>query len=273
VGRGYYNRPRLTAEKFIPDPFSQDPETRLYKTGDLARFLPDGTVEFLARIDHQVKIRGFRIELGEIEAALGAYPAVRECVVMAREDSPGNKRLVAYLVFHEGQSPSTNELRQYLKEKLPEFMTPSLFVPLEEMPLTPNGKINRRLLPAPEGDRPDLEVTYLAPQTEIERTIAAIWAEVLQVKRVGVHDNFFDLGGHSLLVAQVRNKLRDALGQDVPLVAFFESPTVQSLAHLLAQSGEQEESASQAIQERVSRQKEAFQKQKQLARTRRVLDE
>ena len=170
LARGYLNRPDLTEEMFIPHPFSTEPGARLYKTGDLVRYLPDGNIEFLGRIDHQVKIRGFRIELGEIESVLGQHEAVREVVVMAREDVPGDKRLVAYIIPEGEQTPSVSVLRQYLKEKLPEYMVPNAFVMLEKFPLTPNGKIDRKALPSPTGLRPELESAYVAPQTEIERS-------------------------------------------------------------------------------------------------------
>ncbi len=192
LARGYLKRPELTAEKFVPNPFSPEPGARLYRTGDLARWLADATVEFLGRIDNQVKIRGFRIELGEIEAAIAQWPTVKTCAVIAREDVPGDKRLVAYVVaagnVHE---PTHGELRAYLKERLPEYMVPSAFVMLDDLPLTPNGKIDRRALPAPEwaadGDG------YVAPRTLVEEVIADIWSEVLGIKRVGAADNFFAL--------------------------------------------------------------------------------
>ncbi len=203
VARGYLNRPELTAEKFIPDPFSAEPGARMYKTGDLARYRPDGNIEFLGRADHQVKIRGFRIELGEIEAALGQHPAVREAVVLAREDAPGEKRLVAYVVAG-ARAADDDDLRRFLKEKLPEYMVPAVFVLLDALPLMPNGKIDRRALPAPDRSRPELDKAFVAPRTPTEELLAEIWAQLLDIERVGVHDNFFDLGGHSLLATQAR---------------------------------------------------------------------
>jgi amino acid adenylation domain-containing protein len=194
LARGYLNRPELTAEKFIEDPFSAVTGARLYRTGDLVRYLPDGNIEFLGRIDHQVKIRGFRIELGEIESVLEQHEAVKEAVVMPREDIPGEKRLVAYLVPNGKQTPSVSLLRQYLKEKLPDYMVPNAFVMLEKFPLTPNGKVDRKALPSPTGLRPELESNYVAPQAEIDRTIAAIWQEVLRLEKIGIHDNFFQVG-------------------------------------------------------------------------------
>ena len=217
LARGYHNRPELTAERFIPNPFSEEPGARIYKTGDLARYLPDGNIEFLGRIDHQVKIRGFRIELGEIEAVLGQHPAVTETVVLAREDKQGNKRLVAYIVRYQGSTISTSELRNFLRQKLPDYMIPSAFVMLDSLPLTPNGKIDRKALPEPDSERPDLEDSYIAPRSPIEKVLAGIWCEVLGLNQVGVHDNFFELGGHSLLATQVISRLRNVFEVEIPL--------------------------------------------------------
>ncbi|MDY7076205.1 MAG: amino acid adenylation domain-containing protein [Chloroflexota bacterium] len=229
VARGYVNRPELTAERFIPDPFSDDPEKRLYKTGDLCRYLPDGNIEFLGRIDHQVKVRGFRIELGEIEAVLSQHPVVGEVVVLAREDTPGDKRLVAYVVPEDGQSLNVSELRGFLKENLPEYMVPSAFMPLDGLPLTPSGKVNSRALPAPDQARPDLEAIYIAPRTQKEEILAGIWAQLLGVEQVGVHDNFFELGGDSILSIQVIARAKQTGLQLTPR-QLFESPTVAGLA-------------------------------------------
>jgi amino acid adenylation domain-containing protein len=226
LARGYLNRPELTAEKFIPDPFSAEPGARMYKTGDLARYLPDGNIEFLGRGDHQVKIRGFRIELGEIEAALGQHPAVRKAVVLAREDAPGEKRLVAYVVAES----TADELRRFLKDKLPDQMVPAVFVLLDTLPLLSNGKIDRRALPAPDRTRPELDKTFMAPRTPTEELLAEIWAQVLDLERVGILDNFFDLGGHSLLATQAVSRMRDAFQVDIPLRRLFEVPTVAGLA-------------------------------------------
>ncbi|HIP97139.1 MAG TPA: amino acid adenylation domain-containing protein, partial [Anaerolineae bacterium] len=240
VARGYLNRPKLTAERFIPDPFTSPsvPGARLYKTGDLARYLPDGNIEFLGRVDHQVKVRGFRIELGEIEAALGQHPELRESVVIVREDVPGDKRLVAYVVpkdagsetEDEGPPSFVSELRGFLKEKLPDYMVPSAFVTLDALPLTPTGKVDRRALPAPDGLRPELEREYVAPRTPTEEKLVAICAELLGIHRVGVYDNFFDLGGHSLLATQFISRVRTAFGVEVPLRSLFEHPTIAELA-------------------------------------------
>jgi amino acid adenylation domain-containing protein len=226
VARGYLNRPDLTAEKFIPDPYSAEPGARLYKTGDLARFLPDGNIEFLGRADHQVKIRGFRIELEEIEAALGQLAAVRQAVVLAREDAPGEKRLVAYVVAKS----TADELRRSLKDKLPDHMVPAVFVLLDALPLLSNGKIDRRALPAPDRTRPELDKAFVAPRTPTEELLAEMWAQLLGIKLIGIHDNFFDLGGHSLLATQAVSRMREAFEVDIPLRRLFEVPTVAGLA-------------------------------------------
>ena len=203
LARGYLNRPELTSEKFIPHPFSTEPGVRLYKTGDLARYLADGNIEFLGRIDQQVKIRGFRIELGEIEAVLGQHPQVRKAVVIVQGEVPGNKRLVAYIIPQQQPAPTTRELRRFLQEKLPEYMVPAAFVTLEALPLTPNGKIDRQALPAPASSRSGLEASFVAPRTPIEEILATIWAEVLGLEQIGIYDNFFELGGDSILSIQI----------------------------------------------------------------------
>lgn len=230
VARGYFNRPELTAEKFLPSPFRGKPESRIYRTGDLARYLPDGSIEFLDRTDRQVKIRGYRVELGEVEAALARYAGVRESVVLASKDRSGEKRLVAYLVADAALEPNTAELRRFLKEKLPAYMVPSAFVMLDSLPLNPSGKVDRRALPAPGPERPALEEEFVAPGTPVEETVAGIWSAMLGVAAVGIHDNFFALGGHSLLATQVISRVRDALRVDLPLRCFFEAPTVAEQA-------------------------------------------
>lgn len=229
VARGYLNRPELTAERFIPDPFGGAVGARLYRTGDLARYLADGDLEYLGRTDHQVKIRGFRIELGEIEASLNTHPLIGEAAVLVREDSPGEKRLVAYLVTKPETAPSISELREFLKQKLPEYMTPAAFVALDALPLTENGKLDRRALPAPDAARPELEEAYAAPRNAREELLAEIWASVLNVDRVGIHDNFFELGGHSLLGTQLMSRVNEGFHVNLPLRVLFESPTVAGL--------------------------------------------
>jgi amino acid adenylation domain-containing protein/non-ribosomal peptide synthase protein (TIGR01720 family) len=231
VARGYLNQPQLTTEKFITIEHlgGQDAQPiRVYKTGDLARYLPDGNIEFLGRIDHQVKIRGFRIELGEVESVLSQHPAIRETVVLAREDEPGNKRLVAYIVPSQ-ESALISELRDFLKEKLPEYMVPSAFVTLKALPLTPNGKVDRQALPAPDSVRPELEGRFVAPRTPIEETIAKIWAQVLGLERISIYDNFFELGGDSILSIQIVARANQA-GLQLTPKQLFESPTVAGLA-------------------------------------------
>ncbi|ACC84846.1 non-ribosomal peptide synthetase [Nostoc punctiforme] len=232
LAREYFNRPDLTAERFIANPFSPDSQSRLYKSGDLARYLPDGKIEYLGRIDNQVKVSGFRIELGEIEIALLQYPAVKEAVVIVREDAPGEKVLVGYFVAETGQdSPQIiSELRRFLKQQLPEYMVPKIFMALEALPLNANGKVDRRALPKPDSLRPELEANYVAPRTPIEQQIADIWTQVLNVRQVGIYDNFFELGGYSLLGIQVVSRLRQALQVEILMSNLFELPTVADLA-------------------------------------------
>lgn len=232
LARGYFKRPELTAERFIRHPFSDVPGARLYKTGDWARYRVDGNIELIGRLDHQVKIRGFRIELGEIEAALSQHPAIQQAVVVAREDVPGDKRLVAYTVAQPSQMLKASDLRSYLKAKLPDYMVPSAFVSLEALPLTPNGKVDRRALPDPDYSGSEL---FVAPRTQLEEVVAACWSQMLRVERVGIHNDFFDLGGHSLLAMQVISRLRTIVQVEVSLRSFFEAPTVAQLAETIAQ--------------------------------------
>ena len=234
LARGYLNRPELTEQKFIPNPFSNEPGSRLYKTGDLARYLPDGNIEYLGRIDHQVKIRGFRIELGEIEATLAQHSNVREAVVIAREDIPGDKRLVAYLITNDAKT-TINDLRFFLKTKLPEYMIPAAFVFLESMPLTPNGKVNRRTLPIPDASSLLRESSFVAPRDSLELQLAQIWSEILGVSGIGVRDNFFDLGGHSLLAVRLMAEIEKQFGKNLSLAALFQGATLEQLAILLRQ--------------------------------------
>lgn len=238
VARGYHRRPALTAEKFVPDPFSKIPGSRIYKTGDVARNREDGVIEYIGRLDHQVKVRGFRVELGEIEAWLSKHSAVREVVVVAREDQPDDKRLVAYIVpvsMPSRLTPTANDLRQFLSKQLPEYMIPAKFLFLPELPRTANGKIDRKLLPAPDFSAQLID-QYVAPRTVIENKLAGMWAEVLNVERIGIYDNFFDLGGHSLLAVQLMSRIRKSIGGSLSLLAIFQAPTVASLAELLSNS-------------------------------------
>ena len=237
VARGYQNRPELTAERFIRDPFSEKTGARMYKTGDLGRWLPDGNIEYLGRNDFQVKIRGFRIELGEIEAKLAGCDGVRDAVVLAREDQPGDKRLVAYVIAQEGSELSAASLRAKLSTLLPEYMVPSAFVSVESYPLTPNGKLDRKALPAPD-QLSVVSQAYEAPKGKAEGEIAQIWQELLGLERVGRHDHFFDLGGHSLLAVRFISRIRQVLGVEIALRDLFARPTVVELAQVLESAGE-----------------------------------
>ncbi|HEV7508685.1 MAG TPA: amino acid adenylation domain-containing protein [Thermoanaerobaculia bacterium] len=233
LSRGYLGRPDLTASAFVPDPFGAVPGDRLYRTGDLVRY-SGRALEFLGRIDGQVKIRGFRVETGEIESVLTAHPGVRAAAVILREDDPGSPRLVAYVIGTDGaEPPSTTELRRHLADHLPEHMMPAVFVPLPALPLTGSGKVDRRALPRPGGERPSLEREYVPPASDVEEALVEIWAESLKIARVGVQDNFFELGGHSLLATQVITRIRERLRVDVPLIALFQMPTVEQLAVLV----------------------------------------
>ncbi|MFN6500470.1 MAG: amino acid adenylation domain-containing protein [Nostoc sp. DedQUE01] len=236
LARGYLNRPDLTKEKFIIDPFSSQEGARLYRTGDLARYNSDGNVEFVGRIDHQVKIRGFRIELGEIEAVLNQHQTLTQTLVIAREDIPGDKRLVAYIVANSGETPTQVEIRQFLQGRLPEYMVPAYFVFLDTLPLNPNGKIDRRALPAPDISDLSLSSNFVPPQNPTEEVLAGIWAKVLRLEQVGIHNNFFELGGHSLLATQVMSRVRQAFGIEIPLQVLFENPTIANLAQAIAQN-------------------------------------
>ncbi|MHC5933206.1 non-ribosomal peptide synthetase [Nostoc sp.] len=239
IARGYLNRPELTAEKFIPNPFSEKSGTHLYKTGDLARYLPNGDIELLGRIDHQVKIRGFRIELGEIESKLKQHAKVREAVVVDRKDEEGDKRLVAYVSPDFEQTLTVSELRSFLQEKLPQYMVPSAFIVLPALPLLSNGKLDRHSLPAPETLRPEIEVAYVMPQTEVEQKIATVWQNALNIENIGIHDNFFELGGHSLLMVKVHTQLRQISKTDLLLLDLFRYPTISSLAEFFSQAHNQ----------------------------------
>ncbi|HZI15720.1 MAG TPA: condensation domain-containing protein, partial [Myxococcus sp.] len=230
LAHGYFGRPELTAQKFLPHPFSTVPGARLYRTGDSARWKADGTVEFLGRLDGQVKLRGFRIELGEVEAALRAAPGVRDAAAVVREDALGDRRLVAYVVSAPAQQPDVSALRTLLQQRLPEYMVPSAFVPLEALPLTPSGKLARKLLPAPDASSLRGDAPFTAPRTPAEEKLAELFAALLRLPRVGVTDSFFALGGHSLLATQLISRIRSALGVELPLRALFEAPTVEALA-------------------------------------------
>jgi amino acid adenylation domain-containing protein len=264
VTDGYCNRAALTAERFLPHPFSDAPGVRLYKTGDLGRHRPDGTIEFLGRTDQQVKIRGFRIELGEIEAVLQEHAAIREAVVIAT--SP--QHLAAYLVTTHQPPPSSNELRHFLQVKLPDYMVPSFFVWLEALPLAPNGKVDRQALSEAKTLYTELDTSYVAPATEVERTLAIIWQEVLQVEKVGMHDNFFDLGGHSLAMVHVHSKLQALYSRDLSLVDLFRYPTISALASYVSQQEHEPFTAGQS-DARAQMRRDSIRRQRQLRQERR----
>jgi acyl carrier protein len=230
LARGYLNRPALTAERFIPNPFSAEGGARLYKTGDRACYLPDGEIAFLGRIDDQIKIRGYRIEPNEIVAALDRHPAVQTSLVVAREDTPGGKCLVAYVVPAPGAQPAASALRDFLGTQLPDYMMPTAFVFLEALPLTPNGKVDRAALPAPDAAMGAQDGAFVAPRTPLEQRVARIVAGLLDLEQIGVDDNFFLLGGHSLLGTQVIARVADTFGVDLPLRTLFEAPTVAELS-------------------------------------------
>lgn len=254
LARGYHNRPAITAERFVPHPFSNKPGARLYRTGDLGRFLQDGNIEFAGRIDFQVKLRGFRIEPGEIEALLKDRDDIDNAAVILREDTPGDKRLVAYILPASNAEPDSARIRDYLKDNLPDFMIPAAILFMEELPLNPSGKIDRKALPEP--DQSDMQVfdTFIAPRTPEEELVAGIWCDVLHAEKVGIHANFFDLGGHSLLATQIVSRVKDAFETDIPLRTLFESPTVAGMAAALNALKQSDEGVSVPPLKPVSRQ-------------------
>jgi amino acid adenylation domain-containing protein len=233
VARGYLNRPELTRERFIADPFSTQSGARLYKTGDLARYRKDGILEYFGRVDNQVKVRGYRIELGEIEATLASAPGVKSCAVLVREDEPGNKQLVGYVVPREGESPSAEDLQHFVKQKLPEYMAPAHFVYLQSIPLTTNGKVDRKALPAPTYGSSSEGKDFAAPRTETERAIADIWTSLMKLERIGIHDDFFDFGGHSLMAMKAVSQIEEKFGVNLSLAEFLEAPTIAGVAEKL----------------------------------------
>jgi long-subunit acyl-CoA synthetase (AMP-forming) len=270
LSRGYLDDPELTAERFTPNPFASEPGARLYQTGDLARYLPDGRIEYLGRVDEQVKIRGLRVELGEIEHVLGRHPSVRESVVVVREDASGDRRLAAYLVHQNAPVPTHAELRDYLREHLPPHMVPASYVVLERLPRTPNGKLDRQSLPEANGfHQLESAVAYLEPQTDAERVIAETWQETLGREKVGLNDNFFDLGGHSLLMLRVHSKLRERLKLEMSIVDMFSYPTVSALAERLRSEPEQTPSFAQH-EERAAASVQAMKRRRRLRKEREV---
>lgn len=263
LARGYLNRPELTAEKFVPNPFSHQPGARLYKTGDMARYRADGNIDYLGRGDYQVKIRGQRLELGELEAVLNEHPGVRACVAMARGENPDEKYLVAYIVPDPDANLTTEELQQAMKQRVPDYMVPSLFVFLDALPLTPNGKVDRLALPDPAlatstEHSMRAENIFVAPRNQLEHVIARMWQELLKVDRVGVHDDFFDLGGHSLLAVRLFARIEQELGIRIPITALFHAPTIASLVHLIERRDEQVISWSPVVPIRTMGKKPPF---------------
>jgi acyl-CoA synthetase (AMP-forming)/AMP-acid ligase II len=255
VALGYLNQPQLTGERFVSDPFAADQTRRMYRTGDLARWRADGTIEFLGRADHQVKLRGHRIELGEIESVLREHAAVTDCAI-TMVDNAGNQSLVACVVASRPGGVTPAELRRFLESKLPDYMIPAHFVTLDKLPLTPNGKLDRKALPRQSGHGAENKTEYIAPQSQTERTIAQMWCDLLHVDKVGVNDNFFDLGGHSLLVVQAQARLRTELGVSVPVVRLFQYPTVGRLAGFLG--NRESDSRLRRVRERGRSQRAAF---------------
>lgn len=251
LAEGYLNRPELTAEKFISRPSKEE---LIYKSGDLARYLPNGDIEYLGRIDTQVKISGFRIELGEIEAVMTSHPAVKEALILAQQDQYGNNSLLAYVV---GDKKHVADMRRFLKEKLPDYMVPSNFFALEAFPMTPNGKIDHRALLNTDQTRPEMGPTYIGPRNDTEQIIAAVWKEILKIDKVGIHDNFFDLGANSVLIIQAHKKLREKFENNVPVVALFQHPTINALSQYLCQEDDEQKQVFQQVHERVRKQKEA----------------
>lgn len=262
LARCYFGRPDLTAERFVPDPIGVEPGARLYRTGDRVRWMPDGQIEFLGRLDHQVKVRGYRIELGEIEAVIGSHPAVRDVVATVRPDRSGDRRLVAYVVTHPGADmPGGVEqaIRDYLLPRLPEYMIPSAILQLDALPLTTNGKVDRRALPVPDEARPAAG-PVVAPRSDVERRLASIWQDLLGIPRVGVHDNFFDLGGHSLLLMRLHERIRDAFSSDLTMIDIFARPTISDLAMFL--SSDRREDDLSAADARARKQRETLKRKK-----------
>jgi acyl carrier protein len=270
LARGYLNRPELTAERFVPNPFlgkNTKGGERLYRTGDQARWLADGNMEYLGRLDHQIKLRGFRIELGEIESALQEYAGVLQSAVMVRQDKAGDKRLVAYVVAGSAEPVNGNgssktrlqigELREHLRRRLPEYMVPSAFVEMDQLPLNHSGKVDRKKLPDVEGVTSRKAEDIVPPRTETERYIAEIWQEFLKVDKVSVEDNFFDIGGHSLMVVQIQARLASRFGNRLRVVDFFTYPTISALADYLGRPQDDAPLKLAAV-ERAQRQLQAF---------------
>ncbi|MCI5119714.1 MAG: amino acid adenylation domain-containing protein [Candidatus Electrothrix sp. AUS4] len=258
---GYLNRPDLTGEKFIQNIFNKESSRhKLYKTGDLARYLPDGSIEVLGRMDNQIKLRGYRIELGEIEAVLENHPAVKQAATIVREDDPGDKRLTAYIALNNDETFTERELRQYLRSKLPEYMVPSIFIQIKEMPLTLNGKIDRRALPEPAQKRAYLADNFVPPETETEKNISQLWCEILKIDKVGTQDKFFDIGGNSLLSVRLIDLLEKQTGIALPIVKFYQYPTIETLANYIQSKKDPEQHLAKKTQNRAQLQRSALAK-------------
>jgi acyl carrier protein len=252
VSRGYLNREELTSERFVPNPFKSD--EILYRAGDVGRWMADGTLEFFGRNDDQIQVRGFRVEPAEIEACLAVHETVEKAVVIAKEGNSGIKELAAYITSSKPANQfNVNMLREHLRKTLTDYMIPSYFVRLDEFPLTSNKKVDRRALPDPKTHRPQKEADSVMPQTDAEERIAGIWQEALELQKVGIHDNFFDLGGHSLLMVRIRNKLKDVFEQEISIVELFKYPTIHSLAGYLSGEGEASDSSRQGHDRAESR--------------------
>jgi amino acid adenylation domain-containing protein len=266
VSLGYVNRLDLTAERYVPDPYSGEPGARMYASGDLVRWRAGGVLEYVGRVDGQIKVRGFRVEVGEIESVLSRHPAVREAAVLLREDTPGNRRLVAYIVGSQKDLIKVSELRKHLAAQLPDYMVPAIFVALESLPKNRNGKVDRPSLPVPDNARPELDASYVAPRDSTEQTISLIWRDVLKTDKVGINDNFFDLGGNSLALIQVRSKLRDAFQKEIPVVEMFEYSTIRALVERLNSLAD-DRARLQRVEERARKQKEAINRYGQVAKS------
>ena len=267
LSRGYLNKPELTKEKFILDHFSETPNSLMYRTGDLACVLPDGNIKIYSRLDNQVKLRGFRIELGEIESILVTHTTIDQAVALIREEAFGDKRIVAYITLLADQHFSEIELRQYLKKKLPEYMVPSIFVKMETMPLTPNGKIDRKSLPQPKIDRPELVQEFILPQNELQESVSRLWSKILKIDKIGIDDNFFDLGGDSLLSVQLVMLLEKEMKIEIPVVKFFQYPTIRNFADYIERKHTPQQHSQNKLESRALLQRKALAKRRQQIQT------
>ena len=262
LSRGYLNKPDLTKEKFIPDHISKVPNSLLYRTGDLACIQSDGNIKIYSRLDNQIKLRGFRIELGEIESILVTHPAVDQAVAIIREEDFGDKRIVAYITLQAGQDFSEIDLRQHLKKKLPEYMLPSIFVKMDTMPLTPNGKIDRKSLPHPKINRPELVQEFIQPQNELQKSISRLWSKILKIDKIGIDDNFFDLGGDSLLSVQLVMLLEKEMKTEIPVVKFFQYPTIRNFADYIERKHSPQQHSQSKLESRALLQRRALAKRR-----------